>query len=397
MATSANRATAHDHTGAPVGTAPRPTQAPPAAARRRGRVALVAGAVALAVLSSACGMANVADPRLADLLSPDWGEDLPASRADVAYGPDRGCGPDATDDEPCGGSQTLDIYRAGVRAPSPTTSTTTPTDPLDPDAGSPADDHDGTAGPGGPDASTTTTPAPGGPRRGTIVFVHGGGFSAGDKSRLESFAPILRQTQRGWDVVVVNYRLSNRWLGTDMYPTPLLDVERALDWVRHQGPGQGLDTSHVVVAGESAGAGLAALIGTAWNSGRPELAGIDRVDGYVSIAGVLDLDTATSRFWSSLWIPDLLMLPVVSATSYLDAADPPAWLLHGDLDPVVESTGSQHFKAIADRGGFGHLVDFDLVDMAADGSPIDPGLRHHAPGGGANAPALDAWLDRIAG
>jgi acetyl esterase/lipase len=395
MANTPIRATAHDHTDAATARG---------SARRRGRAVLVVGATALAVLASSCGMANVADPRWNDLLSSDWGDDLSASSRDVAYGPDHGCGLGAADHEPCGGSQTLDVYPAGVRPATTTTTTTTTTTPTtttptttgpEDDAGGPADlDGDGgaTTAP-----APTTNPSPTGPRRGTIVFVHGGGFSAGDKSRLDSFAPILRQTQRGWDVVVVNYRLSNRWLGHAMYPVPLLDVERALDWVRQQGPGRGLDTSHVVVAGESAGGGLAALIGTAWNSGRPELAGIDRVDAYVSIAGVLDLDTPTSRFWLSLWIPDLLWLPVVSASTYLDAADPPAWLLHGDLDAVVESLGSQRFKAIADRGGFGQLVDYDLVDRTADGTALAPGVRNHSPGGGANAAALDAWLDRIAG
>jgi acetyl esterase/lipase len=278
------------------------------------------------------------------------GERIAASVVDVAYGTDLGCGRGANH-EPCGGSQTLDVH-----------------------------------------------PATDGPRRGTIVFVHGGGFVGGDKSKLESLGPFVHQTRRGWDVVTVNYRLANRWLGWNLYPTPLLDVEAALDWIRTHGSDElGLRTDRIVVGGESAGGGLAALIGTTWNSPRPEHAGIDRVDGYFAVAGVLDLDTDTSRFWSSHWIPDLAWLPVVSAVTYLDAADPPAWLVHGDLDTIVTARSSQNFRAAAEAGGFGHLVDYDLVDRTDDGTPIDPGLRFHSPGGGANLTALNAWLDRVAG
>ncbi len=384
------RATAHARDAAP--------------ARRRARTAAVAATtVAVSLLAGACGMANVADPRWSDLLPSGSTGRVTASDRDVAYGPDTGCGPDATSHERCGGSQTLDIYPAGIVASSAPTTTAAPTTapsttapeggPGPGDAGSEVlDDRD----PQGPPTTTPPPTRPGDRRTGTIVFIHGGGFTGGAKSNLTDFAPILRQTERGWDVVVVNYRLSNPRLGTAMYPTPLLDVERALDWVRTKGATHGLDTTQVVVGGESAGGGLAALIGTAWNSGRAELAGIDRVDGYISISGVLDLETPTARFWSSMWISHPIWLPIVTATTHLDAADPPAWLVHGDQDGVVEAAASQHFKAVADRGGFGHLVDYDLVDLAADGTPLGDAVRNHTPSAGANVTALDAWLDRIA-
>lgn len=304
-------------------------------------------ALALAVGPTACVGSSVANPRSVDLFD-GRALDVDPVAVNVAYGASDGCGPGARTHQPCGGSQTLDVYASEVE-----------------------------------------------PSRGTIVYVHGGGFATGDKSVVHDIGPVLAQLEQGWDVVNVNYRLTNRWLGFGLYPRPLLDVDRAVGWVRSRGGRLGLDRTRIVVAGESAGGALAALIGTTWNSDRPELESIDRVDGYISIAGVLDAESGSGRFWSGVWANDPHRLDLVAAATHLDAADPPGWLIHGDVDPLVEDDGALHFAAIASSGGFGSRVALDLVDRRADRVELDPSVRGHTPSGGANTAALTDWLRRL--
>jgi acetyl esterase/lipase len=232
--------------------------------------------------------------------------------------------------------------------------------------------------------------------RGTIVFVHGGGFTGGDKRDGVNTGPFLRMRERGWDVVSVNYRLADPRRGVNLFPTAVRDVDAALDWIRANGAANNVNTARIVVAGESAGGAIAALIGTAWNSGRPEFAGIQRPTAYVAVAGVLTDQTPMARFWHAQWVPDVNAWgPVVSAYTWLDSADPPAWLIHGDQDNIVESENSRKLREKADLGKYGHQVTYDLVDVWSDNTPMPAHVRGHQPAGGANIAALGDFLSRL--
>ena len=113
------------------------------------------------------------------------------------------------------------------------------------------------------------TPAPSAPsarRRPVLVWLHGGGFTAGAGS-----LPVYdgQHLARRGDVVVVtvNYRLGA--LGFLAWPTPsiaanvgLLDQIAALSWVREHAERFGGDPRNVTVFGESAGAiSIGALLG----------------------------------------------------------------------------------------------------------------------------------------
>jgi acetyl esterase/lipase len=89
-----------------------------------------------------------------------------------------------------------------------------------------------------------------------VIFVHGGGFSGGDKGDVgPKVVPLL---QRGFAVASVNYRLS----GEAHFPAPAQDVKAAVRYLRANAPVHGIDPSRFAIWGESAGANLAALIGT---------------------------------------------------------------------------------------------------------------------------------------
>jgi acetyl esterase/lipase len=96
--------------------------------------------------------------------------------------------------------------------------------------------------------STTPLHAP------VVLYVHGGSWIMGDKR--EQGRPTLHEfVSRGWIAVVPNYRLAPR----HPWPAQILDVTRALGWVKKNVATYGGDPERVVIAGGSAGGQLAAL------------------------------------------------------------------------------------------------------------------------------------------
>jgi len=90
---------------------------------------------------------------------------------------------------------------------------------------------------------------PGTPPRPIIVMVHGGGYVAGDRSELGDAAKAA--ATHGYLVLNISYDLSApRW------PRQVQQVDAAVDYVRAQGTGQGIDPGRVALLGDSAGAGL---------------------------------------------------------------------------------------------------------------------------------------------
>ncbi|UUW90095.1 alpha/beta hydrolase [Nocardioides sp. WV_118_6] len=106
-------------------------------------------------------------------------------------------------------------------------------------------------------------------RRPLVVFLHGGGFVFCD---LESHDGFCRQLARGVDAVVVSvdYRLAPEHPA----PTAAEDAYAALLWASERHDELGTDPARVVVAGDSAGGNLAAVVALMTRDrGGPVLAG----------------------------------------------------------------------------------------------------------------------------
>jgi acetyl esterase/lipase len=96
--------------------------------------------------------------------------------------------------------------------------------------------------------ATAVTNAP------VLVQIHGGGWMIGDKR--EQGRPLMHHlAANGWVCVAPNYRLSPRVA----FPEHLIDVKRALAWVREHVAEYGGDPGFVAITGGSAGGHLAAL------------------------------------------------------------------------------------------------------------------------------------------
>ena len=90
--------------------------------------------------------------------------------------------------------------------------------------------------------------------RATVVWVHGGGFVAGDKSDVAGYLRLL--AAEGFTTVAINYSVAPRY----RYPLPVRQLGDALRFLQREAPGLGIDPDRIVLAGDSAGAQIAAQV-----------------------------------------------------------------------------------------------------------------------------------------
>ena len=88
----------------------------------------------------------------------------------------------------------------------------------------------------------------------TIVWLHGGAFRTGSKDQIANYLEIL--AAKNYTVVGVNYSLAPG----KIYPTPILQVNAALAFIGKNAAGLHVDASKLFLAGDSAGAQIAAQL-----------------------------------------------------------------------------------------------------------------------------------------
>jgi acetyl esterase len=145
------------------------------------------------------------------------------------------------------------------------------------------------SGPGGDIVVRTYRPVTNAAALPAVVYAHGGGFVFCD---LDSHDGLCRNLANriGAVVVSVGYRLApeNPW------PAAAEDLYAAVQWTADNADALGIDTGHILVAGDSAGGNLAAVTALmARDRGGPELAG--QLLLYPVIAA--DFDTESYRLF----------------------------------------------------------------------------------------------------
>jgi acetyl esterase len=215
----------------------------------------------------------------------------------------------------------------------------------------------------------------------TIVWVHGGGFISGDRKDVASYARIL--AAKGYAVVAVGYTIAPE----QRYPGPVRQVNAALAHLVKRAHAYPIDASRIVLAGDSAGAQLAAQ--TALIISDPAYAknigvtpGISRqhLIGAILHCGVFDarllgrgggmiglfLRTAGRSYFGT----EDFSAPIVkefSVAEHVNSSLPPVFISAGNKDPLLPHSLSM---AVAlERAG----VRVDKLFFPADYSP---GLDH---------------------
>ncbi len=188
-----------------------------------------------------------------------------------------------------------------------------------------------------------------------LLQVHGGGWTIGDKDH-QGIPLMLHMAARGWVCVAINYRLSPR----NEFPAHLVDVKRAIAWIRGHGAEHGADPSYIAITGGSAGGHLTALAALTPND--PEYQpGFEDVDTTVQAAvphyGVYDFAAATGTR-RAVWMRDKFLGPRVlmkdpgkylqeferaSPLLRVDASAPPFFVIHGAHDTLVPVAEARAF------------------------------------------------------
>lgn len=216
------------------------------------------------------------------------------------------------------------------------------------------------------------------PRRGggaapVAVFFYGGSWDSG---RRQDYGWVGRAlAARGFVTVVADYRLYPEV----RYPAFLEDGARAVRWAVDHAGRYGGDPHRVVLAGHSAGAYNAVMLGL---DGRYlTAAGVDpgRVRALAGLSGPYDFlplkgDITTRIFGET---PDL---PGTQPTAYLTAAAPPAFLATGDADDMVWPKNTVALARAYRTAGVGveerHYPGVDHVNMVL---ALSRPLRRRAP------------------
>ena len=162
-----------------------------------------------------------------------------------------------------------------------------------------------------------------------FVYFHGGHFRSGSKNR-ESLPLLYRLAANGWIVISANYRLAP----AASFPDAHVDAKLVLAWVGEHVAAFGGDPRTIVIAGDSAGAHLAAFAGLTVNDPtyQPRFEQADTtVTAVVGLGGYYGpLDAAR---------------PETSPLAHARDDAPPFLLLHGDRDSVVPVQGTREFAA----------------------------------------------------
>ncbi len=190
-----------------------------------------------------------------------------------------------------------------------------------------------------------------------LLQVHGGAWVIGEKT--EQARPLMNQlAAKGWVCVAINYRLAPR----DRWPAQIVDVKRAIAWVKEHIADYGGDPDYLAITGGSAGGHLAAL--AALTPGAHAFQpGFEDADTSVQVAvpfyGVYDL-AGSSGLANATRMRDAFLGPRVMAASWAESPEdyeaaspllrvtrdaPDFFVLHGELDTMVSAEQARLFVA----------------------------------------------------
>jgi acetyl esterase/lipase len=193
----------------------------------------------------------------------------------------------------------------------------------------------------------------------TIVWVHGGAWLSGSKDLIANYLRVV--AGGGCTVVGIDYSIAPR----ATYPTQALQVLDALAYLTEHAEELGVDAQRLVLAGDSAGAQIAAQVAGVVTS--PTYAasidasvriGPDQLAGTVLFCGVFDMSLARGLRGRPRWFVDSVMRSFTGSADYLDdprftgisvadhlTADfPPTLVSCGNADPLMA-----HSRALVAR------------------------------------------------
>lgn len=203
-------------------------------------------------------------------------------------------------------------------------------------------------------------------KRPTLIWIHGGAWIAGDKTKIDPLAYKVAGLGK-YNLVSINYRLANDTSAP--WPEIVYDVNAAIRWVKLNSTKLGIDPNKLILAGESSGAHLAAM--SAFSPEVEELQGEHNPGPSTDVraavlfygaynmsslavqknsatkSGMCDEPQYSSPILELLDCPetdegrynidscDLKKVRAADPCAYVDKSDPPVFLAHGQHDCIV--------------------------------------------------------------
>ena len=185
-----------------------------------------------------------------------------------------------------------------------------------------------------------------------IVYIHGGGWMSGDKNIPRGISICNTLAEQGYVLAFIEYKLATPT--TASWPQALYDCKTAVQFLRKNADKYGIDAEHIGVMGGSAGAHLAAMVGTVGPDEGLEPPGPYRgvsssVQAVVALYGIYTLKDfkykRTDEPWKSKTIAehflgvsqkkDPKLWDLASPINHVDGDEPPFLLIQGTADKAV--------------------------------------------------------------
>lgn len=220
-----------------------------------------------------------------------------------------------------------------------------------------------------------------------VVFIHGGGWSGGDRTGYDTAAAQLAASGK-YAAASVGYRLS----GQAKWPQQIYDCKAAIRWIRGHAKELNIDPDKIGATGASAGGHLVTLLGV--TGGVKELEGdlgentaeSSRVTCVVNVCGPTDLaaplmegdaakkdDPAVSGLLGGKISDKLAEAKAASPLTYVTSQAVPIMTVHGTEDTRVNFNHAERLDAALKAAGATSL----LIPMvkAGHGIPFGPELQ----------------------
>ncbi len=193
----------------------------------------------------------------------------------------------------------------------------------------------------------------------TLVFIHGGGWSAGKKEDYLYYN--VKFAELGYVTASVQYRLSP----ANKFPAAVQDVNCAIAWLRKHADTYHVDAKNMVAIGGSAGGHLSLMAGYSQD---PELecpeGGDSSVQAVVNFYGVVDCTVPVAQ--KAYQVNDFIgksyedaadKYEQASPIHHLDKTDPPTLTFHGTIDELVPIAQADVLHAKLDELGIANYYD----------------------------------------